>query len=89
MIPKIKQLITVHDEVNSRVARPPFGGPGSVPPSIDDFLSGFMKFMESLPGEEDDDDEDDDSVPFFGRMLPGARRPQSSSRGKRGRRTKS
>jgi hypothetical protein len=86
LLPKIREMLSVHEEVHSRFARNPFGAPGSKPGSLDEFLAGFMEFMQSLPDDDDeeDDDDDDDSGPFFGRAFPAPRRPRQSSRGKRG-----
>lgn len=91
LLPQIKQMLSVHDEVHSRLARSPFGPPGAGPASMDEFLEGFMQFMQSLPVDEfeaddddnDDDYDDDDSVPFFSRAFSARRPSRRPSRGKR------
>ena len=94
MVPKIKQMLSVHDEVHSRFSRFPFGPPGSKAGSIDDFLSAFAASMGFSPDDaeddeddDDDDDDDDDSTPFFGRAFSPSRRANQGSRGQRGSRS--
>jgi len=59
MVSKIKQMLSVCNELHSRIAAMPFAAPGGVPfhsgtpGSIEDFLSAFL-------GAADDEDEDED-----------------------------
>ena len=89
LVPKIKEMLSVHSELNSRIAGFPFGPPGSFPVpggkpgSLDDFLGAFLGAFD----EDGDDDEEEDSGgprPFFGRKFAASHRPnRGSGRGTR------
>ncbi|MGC8643989.1 MAG: tetratricopeptide repeat protein, partial [Isosphaeraceae bacterium] len=87
MVPKIKQMLSVHEEIHSRFSHLPFGPPGSNAESFDDFMSAFAASMGFAMDDEDDDDDDDDSEPYFGRAYPPARRSGPGARGRRGSRS--
>ncbi len=87
MVPKIKQMLSVHSELHSQMAGFPFAAPGGMPVpsgklgSFEDFLGAFLGAAE----EEDDDDEDDEEDgggprPFFGRKSAASRGPNRKSR---------
>ncbi len=88
MVPKIKQMLSVCNELHSRTAGIPFAAPGGIPfhsgapGSFEDFLSVFL-------GAADDEDEDDEyeeeedgggPSPFPGRKYPASGRPNRRSR---------
>jgi tetratricopeptide (TPR) repeat protein len=92
LVPKIKQLLSIHEEFHSQFSHLPFGPPGSKAGSLDDFFSAFAASMgypsEDEEDDDDDDDDDDDaSAPFFGRTFSTSRRSSRGSRGKRGSRS--
>jgi hypothetical protein len=86
MVPKIKQMLSVCNELHSRIAAMPFAAPGGVPfhsgtpGSIEDFLRAFLGAADV--DDEYEDDEGDGSGPFFGRKSAASRRPSPSSRRK-------
>ncbi len=88
MVPKIKQMLSVHSELHSRMAGLPFAAPGGMPVpggkpgSFEDILGAFLGAAE----DEDEDDEDDEEEdgggprPFFGRNSAASRGPNRKSR---------
>ena len=81
MVPKIKQMLSVSNELHSRMAGLPFAAPGRIPVpsgksgSFEDFLQAFLGA--AMEGDEEDE-EDERNVgcprPFFGRAFPASRR---------------
>ena len=80
LVPKIKELLTVQDELFSRFAHGPFG-PGASAGTAS-ILKSFIQYMQSLPDDEDDDD-DDEQEPSFGRASSSSPRTSPGSRRKR------
>jgi tetratricopeptide (TPR) repeat protein len=86
MVPKIKQMLSVCNELHSRLAGIPFAAPGGMPfhsgtpGSIEDFLRAFLGAADDE--DEDDEEEDDDGgpSPFFGRKSPASGRSNRRSR---------
>jgi len=83
MIPKIKQMLSVSNELHSRMAGLPFAAPGRIPVpsgepgSFEDFLRAFLE-----GAMEDEDEEEDGGGPrsFAGREFPASRRTNRRSR---------
>ena len=87
MIPKIKQMLSVSNELHSRMAGLPFGAPGQIPVpggkpgSFEDFLGAFLGA--AVDDEDDEDDEQEDGggpSPFFGRKFAAFRPTNKRSR---------
>ena len=87
MIPKIKQMLSVSNELHSRMAGFPFAAPGGMPVpggkpgSFEDFLGAFLGA--AVDDEDDEDDEQEDEggpSPFFGRKFAAFRRTNKRSR---------
>ena len=88
MVPKIKQMLSVHNELYSRFAGLPFAAPGGIPApsgkpgSIEDFLRVFLE------AADDDEVEDEEEKrrktagprPFADRFFPAFRRTSRRSR---------
>ncbi len=73
MIPKIKQMLSVSNELHSRMAGFPFAAPGGMPVpggkpgSFEDFLGAILG---AAVDDEDDEQEDEGGPsPFFGRKF--------------------
>src|SRR5271165_854603 len=83
MVPKIKEMLSVCNELHSRMAGLPFAAPGGIPvPSGQP--GSFEDFLRALLGaaEEEDEEEEDGSGPrsFAGREFPASRRTNRRSR---------
>src|SRR5271157_4615043 len=87
MIPKIKQMLSVSNELHSQMAGFPFAGPegmpvpGGKPGSFEDFLGAILGA--AVDDEDDEDDEQEDEggpSPFFGREFAAFRRTNKRSR---------
>jgi tetratricopeptide (TPR) repeat protein len=85
MIPKIKQMLSVSNELHSQMAGLPFAAPGGMPVpggkpgSFEDFLGAIL----GAAVDEDDDDEQEDEggpSPFFGRKFAASRPTNKRSR---------
>ena len=87
MIPRIKQMLSVSNELHSQMAGLPFAGPegmpvpGGKPGSFEDFLGAFLGA--AVDDEDDEDDEQEDGggpSSFFGRKFAAFRRTNKRSR---------
>src|SRR5271166_3352227 len=87
MIPKIKQMLSVSNELHSQLAGFPFAAPGGMPVpggkpgSFEDFLGAFLGA--AVDDEDDEDDEQEDEggpSSFFGRKFAAFRRTNKRSR---------
>ena len=85
MVPKIKQMLSVCNELHSRTAGLPFAAPGGIPApsgkpgSFEDFLQAFLGA--AMEGDEDEEDEDGGGPrSFAGRAFPAFRRTNRRSR---------
>ena len=84
MVPKIKQMLSVSNELHSRMAGFPFAAPGGMPVpggkpgSFEDFLGAFLG---AAVDDEDDEQEDGGGPsPFFGRKFAAFRRTNKRPR---------
>jgi hypothetical protein len=85
MVPKIKQMLSVCNELHARMAGLPFAAPGGMPVpngkpgSFKDFLQAILG---SAKVEEDEEEEEDGGgpSPFFGRKFAASHRPDRGSR---------
>jgi hypothetical protein len=87
MVPKIKQMLSVHGELHSRMAGLPFAAPGGMPVpggKPGSFEDVFGAFLEAVDDDDDDDDDEEegggDPRPFFGRKSAASRGPKGKSR---------
>jgi tetratricopeptide (TPR) repeat protein len=85
MVRKIKEMLSVCNELHSRMTGLPFAFPGRMsvpggkPGSLEDFLGAFLGAVNA--DDEDEEDEDDEGPrPFFGRAFPAFRRTTGGSR---------
>ncbi|MBV8127531.1 MAG: hypothetical protein JO114_07740, partial [Planctomycetaceae bacterium] len=82
MVPKIKEMLSVYNELHSQMAGLPFAAPGGIPvPSGKP--GSFEDFLRALLGAaEEDEEEEDGSGPrsFAGREFPASRRTNRRSR---------
>jgi tetratricopeptide (TPR) repeat protein len=87
MVPKIKQMLSVSNELHSRMAGLPFGAPGHIPVpggkpgSFEDFLGAILGAAMEEDKEEEEEEEEDDGGPrsFASRELPASRRTNRRS----------
>ena len=85
MIPTVKDMLSVCNELHSRMAGLPFASPGRITlpsgklGSIEDFLRAFLGAARAEDEDEEEDD-DDGPRPFFGRAFPASRRTSGSSK---------
>src|SRR5271157_1401051 len=87
MVPKIKQMLSVCNELHSQMAGLPFAAPGRIPVpsgkpgSFEDFLGAFLGAAQAEEEEEEEEEEDGGGPrPFFGRAFPAFRRSNRESR---------
>src|SRR5271157_5677814 len=87
MVHKIKQMLSVCNELHSQMAGLPFAAPGRIPVpsgkpgSFEDFLGAFMGAAQAEEEEEEEEEEDGGGPrPFFGRAFPAFRRSNRESR---------
>jgi len=86
MVPKIKQMLSVCNELHSQMAGLPFAAPGHIPVpsgkpgSFEDFLGAFLGAAQAEEEEEEEEEEDGGGPrPFFGRAFPAFRRSNRGS----------